>query len=269
MANEGETKVFLMENATTNIYTHVEKELASGAINSSNKAYTVTTAPVAITGLTVAAQVQYVETATQNYFRKDVMVWYRKNGADTPVDTTANPITISTTTLTFTTAPTATQADFVVVSYSHTASNRTDEVINTTPAGGGRPVEYVTVQGGEKIRIEKPQDQKTIQFEVLSVDGGFAHFVNGVDLTQTIAGATSGSDILHGTVGAQTRGKKTIVVKVTDPDTDNDRIEVFYNVVGVTCEGTAPSDGYWKETVSFECPPQDYCRLTRLVGQGA
>ena len=75
-------------------------------------------------------------------------------------------------------------------------------------------------------------------------------------------------NILKGTVGAQTRTRKTIIVKVDDPETGNDRIECFFNVVGVTDEGAAPSDGYWSETCSFECPPQDYCRLTRLVGQG-
>jgi hypothetical protein len=138
-----------------------------------------------------------------------------------------------------------------------------------TPGGGGRPVEYVTVQGGEKIRIEKPQDQKTVQLKVLSVDGGFVHFVNGKAIQQTIAGVTSGSDILEGTVGFQARTRRTIILTIDDPETNNVRIECFFNVVGVTCEGTAPSDGYYSETCNFECPPQDYCRLTRLAGQGA
>ena len=137
-----------------------------------------------------------------------------------------------------------------------------------TIGGGGRPLEFVTVQGGIKIKIAKAQEQKTVSFEVLSVDGGFVHFINGVEVSETIAGASSGSDILKGTVGAQTRTPRTIVLKVDDPETGNDRIELFYNVLGVSDEGAAPSDGFYSETAGFECAPQDYCRLTRLIGQG-
>lgn len=268
MAQPGETKVFLMENATTKIYTHVEKEICSETVNGSTSVFTVTTAPVGVTGLhATTVYSQYVD-ANDNYFRKDVLVFYRKSGADTVVDTATNAITISGSGLTFATAPATSEADSVVVSYSHTLSDRTDEIVNLTPAGGGRPVEYVTVQGGEKVRIEKTQEAKTVTLEVLSVDGGFVDFVNGVLVQQTIAGATSGSDILKGSVGAQTRTRRTIVTRVTDHETNNERIECFFNVVGVTDEGAAPSDGYWSETCAFECPPQDYCRLTRLVGQG-
>lgn len=266
MANPGETKVFLMENASTEIYTHVEKEICSETPDSIETDFEVTTAPVSVTGLSGSALSQYHNGT--NYFRKDVLVFFRKDGADTVVDTNANVITISSTTVTFATAPTAAEADSVIVSYSHTKSDRSDEVVNMTVAGGGRPVEYVTVQGGDKVRIEKAQEAKTVTFEVLSVDGGFVHYVNGVEVSETIAGAVSGSDVLKGTVGTLTRVRRTIVSKVDDPETDNDRIECFFNVVGVTNEGAAPSDGYWSETCAFECPPQDYCRLTRLVGQG-
>jgi len=266
MANPGETKVFLMENASTDIYTHVEKEISSVDPDGIETDFTVTTTPVDITGLG-GPYSQYVD-ASDNYFRKDVLVFYRKDGADSVVDTGANAITISGSTVTFATAPAITEADKVVISYEHTKDSRTDEIVNMTPAGGGRPVEYVTVQGGEKIRIEKAQEAKTIALEVLSVDGGFVDFVNGSTVEETIAGATSGSDTLKGTVGAQARTRRTIVLKIDDPETDNDRIELFFNVVGVSDEGTAPSDGYYSESCSFECPPQDYCRLTRLVGQG-
>ncbi len=266
MAQAGETKAFLMENSVTEIYTHVENEICPETPDSIETDFEVTTAPSAITGLTVLAQAQYHDGA--NYFRKDVLVLYRKDGKDTVVDTNANAITISGTTITFATGPTAVEADSVIVSYSHTKSDRSDEIVNMTLGGGGRPVEYVTVQGGDKVRIEKTQEAKTVALEVLSVDGGFVHYVNGVEVSQTVAGAVSGSDVLKGTVGSQTRTRRTIVCKVDDPETDNDRIECFHNVVGVTDEGSAPSDGYWSENVGFECPPQDYCRITRLVGQG-
>lgn len=267
MAYPGKTKAFLMEHSSTQIYTHVEKEICSETPDGIITDFTVTTAPVSITGLSASALSQYVD-ADDDYFRKDVLVFFRKAGADTVVDTTTNAITISGTTISFATEPTTDEADSIVVSYAHTLADRSDEIVNTTPAGGGRPTEYVVVQGGERVRIEKVQEQKTVSFEVLSVDGGFVDYVNGVEVQETIAGSVSGSDLLKGTVGSQTRGKKTIVVKVDDPETDNDRIECFHNVVAVTNEGTAPSDGYWSESCSFECPPQDYCRLTRLVGQG-
>ena len=130
-----------------------------------------------------------------------------------------------------------------------------------TPAGGGRPVEYVTVQGGQKIRIEKTQEAKTVALEVLSVDGGFVKYVNGNEVTEV-----DGNDTIKGSVGTQIRGRKALVTRVSDPESGNERIEMFFNVVGVTCESTAPSDGYWSETCSFECPPQDYCRVTLLEG---
>lgn len=267
MAQPGETKAFLMENAVTEIYDHVEKEISATTVDGAETDFAVTTAPAAVTGIVSGSPQAQYHNGT-NYFRKDVLVLYRKDGKDTVVDTNANAITISGTDITFATAPTTTEADDVVVSYSHTKSDRSDEIVNLTPAGGGRPVEYVTVQGGEKVRIEKTQEAKTIALEVLSVDGGFVHYVNGVEVSETIAGATSGSDVLKGSVGAQTRSRKTIICKVDDPETGNDRIECFFNVVGVSDEGSAPSDGYWSETCGFENPPQDYCRITRLVGQG-
>ena len=267
MSYEGKTKAFLMENATTKVYSHVEKEIASGTINGTNKTFTVTTAPVSVTGLSASALSQYVD-SDGDYFRKDVLVYYRLNNADTVVNTNSNAITISGTSITFATAPETTDADYIIVSYSHTETSRTDEIINVTFSGGDRPDEFITVQGGEKVRIGKIQNEKTIALEVLSVDNGFVQYVNGTQIQETIAGATSGSDYLQGTVGSGTRSPKTIVIKVDDPDTDNDRIECFFNVYGISDDGSAPSDGYIQENCSFQCPPQDYCRLTRLVGQG-
>jgi len=267
MAQPGETKVFLMENATTEIYTHVEKEISSTAVDGINKAFTISGTPVNITGISATVEPQFVD-ASGDYFRKDVLVLYRLDGRDSVVNTTTNAVTISSTTVTFATEPATAEADDVIVSYCHTKTDRSDEIVSMAIGGGGRPVEYVTVQGGEKVRIEKAQEAKTVSFEILSVDGGFVHFVNGLEVEETIAGATSGSDLVKGTVGTQSRTRRTIVLKVDDPETDNDRIEIFYNVVGVTDEGSAPSDGYYSETAGFECPPQDYCRLTRLVGQG-
>ena len=267
MAQPGETKVFLMENAVTEIYTHVEEEICGGDVDGTNTTFTVTTTPVSVTGLSASALSQYVD-ASEDYFRKDVLVKYRKDGKDSVVDTTTNVITITTTTLEFATAPTTTEADSVIASYSHTKSDRSDEIVSMTIGGGGRPNEYVTVQGGVKVKIEKAQEAKTVSFEILSVDNGFVDYVNGVLVSETIAGASSGSDILKGTVGAQTRTPRTIVLKIDDPETDNDRIELFYNVSGVSDEGSAPSEGYYSETAGFECTPQNYCRITRLVGQG-
>ena len=267
MAQPGKTKVFLLENATTKIYTYVNQEIATGAIDGANKSYTVTTAPVSVTGLSASPLVQYVD-GSGNYFRKDVLVQYRLNNEDTEVDTSANAISVSGTTLTFTNAPTTAEADNIVVSYCHTASARTDEILNFTPSGGGRADEYVTVQGGDKVRIEKVQDEKTVALEVLSVDGGFVQYVNGYEIDETIAGQVSGSDLLRGSVGGQSRTRRAIVLKMTDPETDNVRLEMFFNVLGISNDGTAPSDGYFSETTSFQCPPQDYCRVTRLVGQG-
>lgn len=270
MATPGETKVFLAENATTEIYTHVEKEIPTGVIDSANVDFDVTTAPAAITGIVAATPQSQVVDANGDYFRKDVLVFFKKDGKETVVDTSTNAITISGTTVTFATAPTPAEADEILVSSSHTKSDRSDEITASTIGGGARPVEYVTVQGGEKVQIRKVQEAKTISFEVLSVDGGFAEFINGVKVSETIAGVTSGSDILEGTVGAQTRNPSanTVILKIADPETDNVRIEAFYNVVGVSDEGSLPSDGFFSETSSFECAPQDYGRIIRKVGQG-
>jgi len=259
----GETKVFLMENASTNIYTYVDKEICSETVDGVETDFTVTTAPVSVTGISTSALSQYYDTTNSIYGRRDVLIFYRKDGADSVVDTSDNVVTITATTIAFATAPTTTEADSVVASYCHTKSNRTDEVISVTPAGGNRPVEYVTVQGGEKVRIEKPQEEKTISMDVLSVDNGFIPYVNGNEVSQT-----SGSDTYKYSVGAQERdSRKAIVVDVDDPTTGNKRIECFFNVVGVSNEGSAPSDGYWSESVSFSSPPQDYCRIVKLNDQ--
>lgn len=270
MAQKGKTKVFLAENAVTTIYTHVEKEIATGTIDGANQDFIIATTPVAITGIVSGSpQFQYVD-GSNNYLRKDILVHYRLNNADTVVDTSSNALTISGSTITFATAPTTSEADSVLVTSSHTPSVRTDEITATTHGGGARSPDYVVVQGGERVRIQKVQEEKTVTFEVLSVDNGFVRYVNGNQVQETIAGVSSGSDILQGSVGAQTRSPSanTIVLKVDDPETDNDRLEIFYNVTGVTDEGSLPSDGAYTETCSFQCAPQDYCRLTRLVGQG-
>lgn len=259
--NPGATEIFRGENAETRIYTHVEKEIASGTVDGSNKAFTVTTAPVSLTELNASALSQFVD-ASGDYFRKDVLVFYRKDGKDTVVDTNANAITISSTTLTFTTAPATADADSVVVSYAHTLSDRTDEIVSMSFAGGGRPVEYITVQGGTKVRVEKVQEARTVSCEVLSVDEGWVDYMNG-----KLVSETSGSDIIKGTVGAQRRGRKAMIVDIDDPETGNKRIECFHNIVQVSSEGSMPSEGHWSETAAFECPPQDYCRITFLNDQ--
>ena len=117
MANPGEAKVFLAENATNEIYTHVEKEISDVTPDDALTEFTVTTAPVSITGLDSGALAlpQYVD-ADGDYFRKDVLVYFRKDGKDTVVNTTTNAVTIATDTLTFATAVTIAEADKVVVS---------------------------------------------------------------------------------------------------------------------------------------------------------
>ena len=140
MAQPGETKVFLLENATTEIYSHVEKEICGGTVDGAETDFTVTTAPASVTGIVSGtAQAQYVN-SDDEYFRKDVLVMYRKDGADSVVDTLSNAITISGTTITFATAPTTDEADNIIATYAHTKADRTDEIVSFTPAGGGRPV---------------------------------------------------------------------------------------------------------------------------------
>ena len=134
MTQPGETKVFLMEHSSTEIYTHVEKEICAETPDGSILEFTVGTAPVSVTGLSATVYPQYVD-GDENYFRKDVLVFYRKDGKDTVVDTASNAITISSTTITFATEPTTSESDKVIVSYSHTKADRSDEIVNTTPAG--------------------------------------------------------------------------------------------------------------------------------------
>ena len=266
MANPGSTEVFLLENAETIIYEHVEKELADGLIAALQTDFTVTTAPVSITALQSTVEPQYVD-ANDRPIRKDVLVYYRKDGKDTIVDTSSNAITISGTTLTFTTAPTAAEADSVVVSYSHTPSNRTDEIVEFGLGGGDRSLEFVTVQGGKKVKIKQSQGQKSVNFKVLSVDLGFVSYLNGEVVSESI---TQGSDtnLLKATLGAQARTSKAIVITVDDPDTGNIRYEMFWNVDGVSDDGNAPSDSYIDESCAFECAPQDYQRMVNLYKQG-
>ncbi len=266
MANPGSTEVFLLENAETKIYEHVEKEICGETPNGTITDFTVTTAPVSITALQSTVEPQYVD-ANDRPIRKDVLVYYRKDGTDTIVDTTTNAITISGTTLTFATAPTALEADQVLVTSCNSPSDRSDEIVEFGLGGGDRSLEFVTVQGGKKVKIKQAQGQKSINFKVLSVDLGFVSYLNGEVVSESI---TQGSDtnLLKATLGAQSRTSKTIVVTVDDPETGNIRYEMFFNVDGVSDDGNAPSDSYIDESCAFECAPQDYQRMVNLYKQG-
>ena len=256
MAYPGKTEYLLGEDCATKIYAHTNREKTTGTVNGINKEFVMSGTPVAVTELSATIQAQYYS-ASSTYFRKDVFVEYYYEGVFTPVDTNSNSISISGTTITFTTAPATTEAAWVAASWSNSVDNRTSEVTNVTIGGGGRPVERIVVEGGTTINIDKIQENKTVTFEVLSVEEGFVDYINGSLVTET-----SGSDYIDGTVGQQTRSAKTIIRRTTDVRTSNVRIDCFFNVKAVTLEGSEPVDGAKKETVSFETTPLDFCRLS-------
>ena len=116
MAQPGETQAFLEENAKTTIYeNHIEKEIAVPTPDGVVTDFLVSGSPSAVTELTSTAQAQFVD-SSGDYFRKDVLVFFRKDNDDTVVNTNTNAITIVDGTITYATEPTTAQADKKIVS---------------------------------------------------------------------------------------------------------------------------------------------------------
>jgi len=250
------TEVWYPENADVKIYSHVEKEIAGSAIDGVNDTFTIANVAAAITGLDINGSVlaQYVD-ANGSAARRDVQVYFRLNGADTLYDTTATGSIVfnaSGSWLAFETPPTTALADSVVATYVHTVAEKTEEVTTVSESGGNRPVEFITVYGGKKIKVTKTQEPFSVDIEVLKSDLDFAEFVLGFVVDETITGSAVAT-----TSGANKRSSKTILIDNTDPDTSNEMKLIYWNVSGTSKTLDAPAEEHYTEKVTFECKPED------------
>ena len=276
----GRTEILTGDNLRTFIYEqHYQREIASGDIDGSNKEYTTTHKmeavigdSTALTGWTGSPSAQYTD-AAGNYYRKDVLIETIKNGRVSPLNTSTYAITIlagnATGSFTAGTAIPASVAGSLLVSYSASVTEKTDEVTGVSIGGGGRANSYIVVQGGKRIKVQAVQESRTVSIEALSIGGGWVEYLNGTEVSETIDNTTSGSDIVTGSVGATERCySKTIVVRQYDPRTGNQVLDTFFNVDQVSNDTTRPSEGQATETAGFDCQPQDYCRVTIDSQQG-
>lgn len=250
------TEVWYPENANVYVYDHVEKETATGTIDGSNKTFTISNAAAPITGLDTNGSVlpQYVD-ANGSVARRDALVYLRKNGADTIYDTTATGSIVfnaSGSTFDFEVAPTSSDADSVVVTYVHTRAEKTEEVITVSESGGDRPVEFITVYGGKKIKVNKTQEPFSVDVEVLKSDLDFAELVMGYVVTESIGGST-----VKTTSGGNKRANKALLIDNTDPDTSNQMKLIYWNVSGTSKTIDAPAEEHYTEKITFECKPED------------
>lgn len=265
MTVPGTTDVFLLENARTERYIHYNKEIATGDIDGANTDYEVTNTMGYPIGTVLGGSLplaHYVDSDGE-YLRKDFVVYFELDGVDTVVDTQTWTITATVAgVVTINPAPETTDADKVKISYCHTKEDVSNQITNIALGGGGRPLEYVTVQGGKKIQIKKAQDPKTLSFDLLSVDEGWSYLVNG-----QLVEETSGSNYIKGDVGAGQTDSYAFFIIMEDKETGNYRVEQFHNAAPSSNEKTLPSDSYMNESAAFESAPQDYAELTLLNNQ--
>lgn len=280
MVQAGTTEILTGDNLKTYIYEqHYQREIASGLIDGSNKEYTTTKKMEAVigdssalTGWTGSPQAQYTD-AAGNYFRKDVLIETLKSGTISPLNTVTYAVSIvagnATGSFVMTTAIPASVAGSLLVSYSASLSERTDEITNVSIAGGGRANTFVVVQGGKRVKVTSVQESRTVSIEAVSLERGWVDYLNGAIINQSIDNTVSGSDLLQASQGAATRAySKTIVVRQHDPKTDNQVIEAFFNVDQVSNDTGRPSEGQATETAGFDCAPQDYTKISIKNQQG-
>lgn len=277
MTTKGVTEVLTGDELRTFIYErHYQREIASGSITGSvsgTAAFTTThkIEPVIgdateLTGWSGSVLAQYVD-SSGNYFRRDYLIETLKNGKISPLNTTTYPITTpdalgATGSFTITGSLPGSVAGSILVSYSSSMVEKTDEVTNFSVGGGGRTNTYVAVQNGKRVKVTSVQEARTVSIEALSIHHGWVDYLNGIAIQTSIDNSTSGSDLLRGSVGAQTRPTPiTIIERQYDAITGNQVIEALFNVDQVSNETTRPSEGQATETAGFDCQPQDYCRL--------
>jgi len=251
------TEVWYPENATVELYTHIEKETAGSTIDGANVSFTIANAAAAITGIDAAGSplTQFAD-ANGSIGRRDVLVYKQLNETDTPWDTTADGSIVvdsAGSEIIFQTAPTTAEADYILVSYGHTKADKTHEVTSVGESGGDRPVEFITTYGGYKIKTEKPQENYAVDIEVLKQDLAFAEIINDSQVVENIAGSGS----VYSVTGGGTRVSKVLAIKNIDPVTTNRMILVYHNVSGVSKTIDAPAEENYTESVSFESKPED------------
>jgi len=250
------TEIWYPENATVELYTHVEKETAGSTIDSSNKTFTILHASAPVTGIdaTGSPLTQFVD-ANGNVGRRDVLVYARLSGTDTAWDTAADGSIdiIAGSIVKFETAPTTAQATNIIVSYGYSKADKTNEVTSVAESGGDRPVEFLTTYGGYKIKTEKPQENYSVDIEVLKSDLEFAEIINGAQNAENVAGSGS----VYTVTGGETRVSKVLAVKNIDPTTTNRMILIYWNVSGVSKTIDAPAEEHYTEAVTFESKPED------------
>lgn len=252
------TEAYYPENSTVKVYTFVEKEVCNETPDGVETAFTVDNTIANTTGLDTNPLPDYFD-ASGNLALRDVAVYYRKNNVDTQVDESAIS-SISGDTITFASAPTTTQADSIVASYSHTEVDKTFDVTEYSRSGGGRDTDSVATYGGHYIDKEMPQEQVEVSITAIANDITFSEAVNGVNVTTTTE--VSGKTIQTST-GGQTRSPKTIVVDSEDPLlTTNHMMWITRNVKGTALETSAGAKDYYEESVTFKCKPTEFAEIT-------
>jgi len=250
------TRIWYPENATVEIYTHKHQETATGAVDGSNSVFTVSGSISPVTGIddSGAPLAQYTD-ANGSVARRDVLVYAEKDEALTEWDTSADGSIAVTAdgSLTFENAPTASQADDILVTYANNKVDKTLEVTSVSESGGERSTDYVQVYGGKRIKTTNPQGEFEVSVETLKEDLDFSEMVNGHMVTE----AVSGSGSVYTVRGGQNRDDKCLAIKNEDSSTGNEMQLIYWNVSGVSKEMDMAAEEHYTESVSFSTRARD------------
>jgi len=253
-------EAYYPENSEVRVYTFIEKEISSTPVDGTATEFVVSKD---IANTTKIGDYPLPDKSTSGELEaiRDVAVYFRLNGVDTLQEDAAIESIgeVTPKTIKFVTAPTTSEADYVIVSYSHTEINKTFDVTEFSRGGGSREVESTVTYGGNYIDKEKPQEQIEISLTAIANDLAFSEAVNGTTIETT---TEVPSITIKTSTGGQTRTPKTIVIDSVDPlETTNHLMWVARNIKGTSLETSAGAEDYYEEKATFKCKPTEFAEI--------
>jgi len=200
----------------------------------------------------------------------DCIVYFRKNGIDTPVDGGSASITTVTEgatliTITFAQAVTTTQADSVLLSYPYALASSplpsTFCVKDFSAKQNGLDYSTITCIGGITHKRRQPQDLTEISLTTLKQNSGLASMMIGKQTTQTFNSIST-----KVVTGGNYTGNWAVVLRVTDPDNSKNRIGwIAVNAGATAIENKGGADADFEETISLKVDPENYSEFEYLT----
>jgi len=209
-------------------------------------------------------------TVVGNMVLADCIVYFRKNGIDTPVDGGSASITTVTEgatliTITFAQEVTSTQADYVLLSYPYSLASSplptTFCVKDFSAKQNGLDFSTITCIGGITHKRRQPQDLTEISLTTLKQNASLASMMIGKQSTQTFNSISTKM-----VSGGNYTGNWAVVLRVTDPDDAKNRIGwIAVNAGATALENKGGADADFEETMSLKVDPENYSEFEYLT----